>query len=141
MRRSQTLEDYKQQAKTLRTELGSDRLSHAQALELVAKQHGFRNWNTLHGSLGNRPLVRTYTPGARVSGAYLGHRFEGIVKSSERWGTDGHTRITIRFDEPVDVVAFDSFSSFRQQVSAIIAQDGTSPRTTSDGVPHMVLNA
>ncbi len=141
MRNSHTLEDYKSQAKTLRAQLGQDALSHAQALELVAKQHGFRNWNTLHGALGNRPLERTYTPGDRVSGAYLGHAFDGVVKSSERWGTAGHIRLTIRFDAPIDVVTFDSFSSYRQQVTAIIAQDGQSPRATSDGVPHLVLTA
>lgn len=140
MRRSHSLDDYKQQAKTLRTQLGNSEISHAQALEIVARQHGFRNWNTLHGSLGNRPLVRTFTPGARIRGAYLGHPFEGIVKSSSRWGTSGHTQLTIRFDAPVDVVEFDSFSAFRQQVTVIVAQDGTSPQTTSKGVPHLALN-
>ncbi len=139
MRQSQTLETYKQQAKTLRTELGSTRISHAEALELVAKQHGFRNWNTLHGALGNRPIVCSYTPGARVSGYYLGHSFKGTVKSSARWGQDGHTRLTIRFDEPVDVVEFESFSAFRQQVSAVVGQDGISPQRTSKGVAHLVI--
>ena len=43
-------------------------------------------------------------------------------------------------DDPVDVVTFDSFSAFRQRVTATIDEHGVSPSKTSNGRPHMVLN-
>ena len=30
-------------------------VSHGQALELVARQHGYRDWNTAYAASGNRP--------------------------------------------------------------------------------------
>lgn len=133
------LKHYKNQAKILRAQLGAGMLTHAQALETVAKQNGFRNWNTLHGSLSDRAEMRSYRPGDRVRGAYLGHPFEGTVKSCATWGQDGQMRITIRFATPIDVVEFDSFSAFRQQVTAVLGKDGVSTRRTSKDVPHMVV--
>jgi hypothetical protein len=133
-----SLEDYKRQAKALRAELGD--LSHAQALELVAKQHGARNWNTLHASLANAPRKAAYAPGQRVSGSYLGQRFEGVIKAVRAIGSDGHCEITLRFDAPVDVVRFHSFSSLRRQVIATIDWTGRTLRKTSDGHPHLILD-
>ena len=50
------LDGLKEQARRLRAALGSEgqTLSHSKALELVAAQHGFRDWNTLHAHIGNR---------------------------------------------------------------------------------------
>ena len=48
-------------------------------------------------------------------------------------------RVTIRFDEPVDVVTFDSFSSFRQRVSCTLNKDFTTTERTSNGQPNMRL--
>ena len=48
-------------------------------------------------------------------------------------------RVTIRFDEPVDVVTFDSFSSFRQRVSCTLNEDFTTTERTSNGQPNMRL--
>jgi len=54
-------------------------------------------------------------------------------------GPSDRTRITIVFDEPVDVVSFDSFSAFRQRVTVTLGNDGKTAEKTSDGVPHMQL--
>lgn len=132
---------YKAQAKRLRQELtgkGTE-MSHAQALELVAHQNGARDWNTLR-ALATRPgNDRPLAVGDRVAGRYLGQTFTGYVHGLTHAPNAKHTRITLHFDQPVDVVTFDSFSSFRQRVSATIGEDGTSVYKTSDGTPQLVV--
>ncbi|MEZ5914292.1 MAG: glyoxalase superfamily protein [Parvularculaceae bacterium] len=91
-----SLEDLKAQAKRLRAALAQDGdfISHSEALELLAKQLGFRDWNTLHAAAGNRPPPPQI--GDRVAGAYLGQRFEGeIIAVSALSG--GRYRVTIDF--------------------------------------------
>lgn len=125
----------KSEAKTLRAT--APELTHAQALEQIAKRHGARDWNTLHARIA-RPV--RLTPGMRVAGHYLGHAFEGFVKAVELIGSGGDKlRVTLHFDDPVDVVQFQSFSSYRQRVTAVVGTDGRSVERTSDGTPHMVL--
>jgi hypothetical protein len=50
-------------------------------------------------------------------------------------------RVTVTFDEPVDVVRFDSFSNLRQRVSCTIDSDGRTPENTSDGRPQLVFRS
>jgi len=127
---------YKDQAKTLRRELSAagNPITHSAALELVAKQNGARDWNTL--------AATAYTPapvvGGPVTGRYMGHAFTGIVKSLAQVGT-AH-RISIQLDDPIDVVAFDSFSALRSRITATINAQGISQGHTSDGVPHLVVH-
>ncbi len=78
--------------------------------------------------------------GERVTGRYLGQRFSGEVRGITRTGPGGQYRVTLHFDDPVDVVTFDSFSSFRQRVSTLINGDGVSPRKTSDGMAQLVID-
>ena len=51
-----TIEEAKAQAKALRAALLAQgtAISHAQALELIARQQGARDWNTLHARLALR---------------------------------------------------------------------------------------
>lgn len=132
------LEELKAQARRLRDSLRATGtgLSHAQALELVAHQHGARDWNTLVARAGNRLRLRV---GDRVRGEYLGQAFTGEIRGLTVMGDGAQRRITLHFDEPVDVVKFDSFSSFRQRVSGEIGWDGRSARCTSDGQPQLVV--
>ncbi len=134
-----SLDSLKSQAKRLRQALSADGqdLIHSQALELVARQYGYRDWNTLHAALGNRPQEKFHV-GQRVMGKYLKQDFEGEVIGLRKLG-DGRHRITVQFDAPVDVVAFESFSALRQRVNAVIGNDGVSPEKTSDGTPHLTL--
>ena len=133
-----SLDDLKAQAKRLRAALAEDGdfISHSEALELLAKQLGFRDWNTLHAAIGNRPAPLQL--GDRIAGAYLGQPFEGEIIAVEAL-SGGRRRITIDFDEAVDVVTFESFSAFRKRVTAVIDEDGKSAEKTSDGRPQMEL--
>ena len=134
---------FKAQAKALRAKLAGQgtEISHSQALELVAHQHGARDWNTLRALAARPGNARPLAVGDRVTGSYLGQPFTGYVHGLSHSPYAPHTRITLHFDEPVDVVKFDSFSAFRQRVTSTIDADGCSPQKTSDGVPQMIVVA
>ncbi len=129
----------KAQAKRLRTDLASSgtTISHAQALEMVAHQWGAKDWNTLSAKSGDTPQHRWH-PGQRVNGRYLGHPFRGHIKSASQ-ASGGWWHVTVRFDDPVDVVTSDAFSNFRRQVDARLRENGRSVEKTADGTPHMEL--
>ncbi|MGO1120175.1 glyoxalase superfamily protein [Rhodovibrionaceae bacterium A322] len=141
-----SLEDLKQQAKTLRQDLAGagSPISHGQALEQLARQKGYRNWNTLR-ALAQKDLLPDQTPtwllaeGQRVSGVYLGQPFEAEVLKAEEEPPQNSQRVTLHFDAPVDVVSFDSFSCYRQRVSCTLGRDGKTLERTSNGQPHLSL--
>ncbi len=130
--------ELKEQAKRLRKRLQDTgvKLSHGEALELLAHQHGARDWNTLHAMAGNRMQLRV---GDRVEGRYLGQPFTAEIRGLTLLGDGSHRRVTLKFDAPVDVVRFDSFSSLRQRVTGEIGWDGRSTRHTSDGEPQLIV--
>ncbi len=129
----------KSEAKTLRADRTWEGTptTHAEALELVAQRHGERDWNTLRAK-ATRPI--RLAPGMRVRGEYLSQPFVGTVKGTHLLAKGDRLRVSLQFDEPVDVVTFDSFSSFRQRVSGVVGRDGRAMTHTSDGTPHLVLN-
>ena len=130
----------KAQARQLRADLQADGrdISHGQSLELVARQHGYRDWNTASARLSNQPEIPLQV-GERVSGRYLKQPFEGRVHGVRELAGGMGYEVTLHFDEPVDVVEFESFSGLRQRVKAMISEDGISWDKTSDGVPHLVV--
>ncbi len=138
---SLSAETLKSEARVLREERAraGEVLTHSEALEATAKAHGYRDWNTAVASLG-QPVACPVALGDRVSGTYLKQRFAGRVLATTILPGESYFRITIDFDEPVDVVTFDSFSAFRKRVTARVDAHGVSPETTSDGQPHMRLD-
>jgi hypothetical protein len=136
------LDALKDQARRLRKRFVDDgqAIGHARALELIAAQYGFRDWNTLHAKVGNRPPFNPWMLGARVRGHYLGQPFDAEVRGVQALSAEpGRYRLTLHFDEPVDVVTFESFSAFRQRVSCTVDETGRSRERTSDGRPHLEL--
>lgn len=136
-----TLNDAKAQAKRLRVQLQSDGndISHSKSLELVASQHGYRDWNTFYAAIGNRPRALV-SLGDGVTGVYLGQSIKGTIVSLETLNKGGWLKIGIELDTPVDVVTFDSFSSYRKRINATIGPDGRTKEKTSNGQPHLVLD-
>jgi len=132
--------ELKAQAKRLRTALADkgQQLSHSQALELLSAQYGFKDWNTAH-AVASRPNQMVFAVGDRVSGTYMKQPFDGEILSIARVGAAGQYRITLRFDQAVDVVTFDSFSAYRSRVTCLIGADGTAMKRTSDGEPYLRL--
>lgn len=134
-----SIESAKDQAKRLRARLEAEGLSvsHGKALELVARQLGYRDWNTLHAAIGNRPPV-AWSVGDRVSGHYLSQPFAAEIVAVEVV-RPGWFRLTLELDEPVDVVTFEGFSNFRRRVTGVVGPDGTSREKTSNGRPQLEL--
>ncbi len=130
----------KARAQRLRAELAAKNqfISHSAALERVAKERGYADWNTLSADLPDRGHVPLHV-GDRVEGHYLKRPFQGDVLAVRTLNDGDAFAVTVRFDAPVDVVVFDSFSAFRQQVSAVLSASGVSLAKTGDGVPHLVL--
>jgi hypothetical protein len=138
-----TLDVLKDQARRLRKSLDTaDRpVSHGAALELIAGQYGYRDWNTLHAAVPATKAGPPVAVGQSVGGAYLGQRFTGKVTGLQALSGGRHFRATIVFDSPVDVVTFDSFSALRRRVTLTIDETGRTREKTSDGRPHLELAA
>jgi len=137
------LDTLKAQAKRLRTAMADKGtpLAQSAALETVARQWGFRDWNTLSAKAKSAPRPNAdagWQVGQRVHGRYQGHPFEGALKAV-RAAQGGFWYLTVVFDTPVDVVESDAFSALRRQVNVVLGADGTTHARLSNGTPHMAL--
>ncbi|MGI9400993.1 MAG: glyoxalase superfamily protein [Rhizobiaceae bacterium] len=137
-----SLQAIKLQAKRLRSALAEKGLpiSHGRSLEIQANKHGYKNWNAIRAAIGNEEPTSPVAQGQIVNGKYLGQNFKAEVLAIQAYSDTGNFRATFRFDDPVDVVSFDSFSSYRKQVSCFIDRSGKTHEKTSDGNPHLSLN-
>lgn len=137
-----TTSDIKAEARSWRAEQAQagNPVTYSHALEMVSRFHGFRDWNTASAVL---PAARgpAFAVGQAVKGTYLKQPFTGVIRAVAALGGGEMLKVTVQFDEPVDVVTFESFSAFRQRVTATVNREGISPAKTSDGQPHMVLSA
>lgn len=135
-----TVQDAKAAAKTLRATRAAQgtAITHAQALEQIAHDNGARDWNTLRAGL-SQAAPATWQHGARVTGHYFGQAFSGrlIVATLVAAGT----RVVIALDTPLDAVRFASFSNLRRQIRGTVGADGCTKECTSDGIPHLKLDA
>ncbi len=114
-------------------------MTQAQALEAVARKHGYRDWNTASAMApvaGQAPV----TVGQQVTGTYLKQKFSARVLGTSILSGGRYFKVTLHFDTPVDVVSFDSFSALRQRVVCRVDASGVSPERTSDGEPHVRLD-
>ena len=94
----------KDQAKRLRAGLSDSgtEIGHGRALELVARQHGYRDWNTLHAAADAPPPVGL-SVGQRVQGRYLGKPFAAEIRGLQRLSKVGWHKVSLQFEAPVDV--------------------------------------
>lgn len=136
-----SIDALKEEARRLRAErqAAGTRLTHSQSLELIAKQYGFRDWNAMYAAAAHTPPRAPVSVGDAVRGVYLGQPFLGKVLRLDTLSPSGRFRVVIHFDQPVDVVTFDSFSSFRHRVACTVDAAGKSAEKTSDGRPQMHL--
>jgi hypothetical protein len=127
-------------AKRLLTKLAEEGapIGHARSLELVAHQHGFRDWNTMFAAIGNGP-PKGWAIGDRVSGIYLSQPFAGRVVSISIM-KPGWFQLELHLDEAVDVVTSDRFSNFRSRIRGVIGPKGHSVERTSDGQAHLRID-
>ena len=137
---SLSIQTLKSEARALRSERSLDGtpLGQGQALEEVARKHGYRDWNTASAALPERVAV-PFQVGQRVKGTYLGRPFAGLVLGMQILSDMRHYEVTVKFDKPVNVSRFDSMVIERQRVRATLDLLGVSLAHTSDGEPHMRL--
>ena len=132
-----TLAEAKAQAARLRADLAEQgkNIPRSKALEVVATEHGFRDWNGFHAAIADR---QPWQPGARVEGQYLSREFQATVKSVEV-REPGWFQLVLDLDEPVDVASSEAFSNLRKRIRGVVGPLGHCRERTSDGVPHLQL--
>ncbi len=132
----------KGQAKRLRAALAAegDLITHSDALELIAKQHGYRDWNTLHATADSTD-AKPLAVGATVTGRYLGHAFSGRLVTVSELGGGSRRKVAIQLDQPIDVVRSEHFTGLRRRVTGVIDKAGVSAGKTSDGTPHLIVQS
>lgn len=135
-----TILEVKALAKKLRAQLTGQNaeVGHARSLELVAQQHGFRDWNALKAEI-NSQKPEDWVLGARVSGKYLSQPFQATIVAVTS-ATPGWFHLKLDLDEAVDVVTFDSFSNFRKRITGVVGPKGHTIERTSDGKAHLELD-
>jgi hypothetical protein len=133
-----TISTLKAEARALREERSRSGapIGHSAALEEVAKEHGYRDWNTAAAALPERMRVPVQV-GQRVKGAYLSRPFTGLVIGVKMLSDMQHYEVTVNFDQPVNVWKGELATAFRKRVTATVNLYGVSPAHTSDGEPHM----
>jgi hypothetical protein len=136
----QSVQTLKSEAKALREQRSAqgENLSHGAALEAVAKSHGFRDWNTARAALPDRVAV-PFQVGQRVHGTYLEQPFKGVLLAVQLLGDGQHFKITVNFDEAVNVTPTFMFAALRQRVVATIDLHGVSPAMRGNGKPQMIV--
>jgi Glyoxalase superfamily protein len=132
--------DYKNHARRLRDALAADGIvvSHTRALELVAKQNGARDWNTLAA----RPSAETGAPfavGQKVSGTFNGTPAQGRVIGLEETIKPDLWRVTVAFNPPVNASTSAHFAAERRRVQMVVGADGRSRRLTGTETGVMAL--
>jgi len=133
--------DYKAQARRLRTALSDDghAVGHSRSLELVARLHGARDWNTLAAAPQPNTTSAPFAIGERVTGTFNDSPAQGRVIGLSETIKPDLWRVTVAFDPPVDVVTSKLFSSERRRIQMIIGAEGRSRRLTGTETGVMAL--
>lgn len=141
--------DYKNNARRLRDALASEGIavSHAKALELVARQEGVRDWNTLAArpnpvstKAGEpRGTAVPFAVGENVAGTFNGNPAQGRIIGLEETIKPDLWRVTVAFNPPVDVSTSKLFSSERRRIQMVVGADGRSRRLTGTETGVMAL--
>lgn len=138
-----TVQGYKAAAKRLRAALADDGIAvtHAKALELVAKQNGVRDWNTLVAQpAAAQPNATTpFAVGDSVAGTFNGRDARGRIIGLEETIKPDLWRVTVAFNPPVNAATSQLFTAERRRVQMVVGADGRSRRLTGTETGVMEL--
>ncbi|WP_179381707.1 glyoxalase superfamily protein [Jannaschia marina] len=135
-----SLIEAKEKAKQLRSKMSKSgsKIGHAQSLERVAHQHGFRDWNSMFAAIGkDRPMA--WNVGDRVTGTYLSQRFSAHVTSVSAL-RPGWFKLVLQLEQAIDVVTSDAFSNQRRRIRGVVGPKAFSIERTSNGQPHLQID-
>lgn len=131
--------DFKHQARRLRQALSEDgiTISHGKALDLVARQSGTRDWNTLaaisHENNDDAPVqddTAPYRVGQHVSGMFHTTPFDARIVGVEETIKRDLWRITLQFEPAINVAVSPNLSMLRRRFTVVVGADGKSRRLT-----------
>ena len=136
-----SIDTLKEQAKRLRREreAKSSPISHSEALEQIAHQYRYKDWNTLVAAANQPKAPLSLVKDQRVHGQYLGVPFTAKVFDFQKLPAHGKYRLSLQLDEAVDIISFSSFSAFRKRIVCTVGDDGKTAEKTSNGQPQVVL--
>lgn len=150
---TQTSSDYKTHAKRLRDALAAEgiALSHGKALEIVARQNGERDWNTLSARVGaaqsasidapqSQPDAVPFAVGDSVEGSFNGRPAQGRVIGIAETIKPDLWRVTVKFSPSVDASTSEHFRAERHRVEMVVGADGRSRRLTGTENGVMALH-
>lgn len=142
--------DFKHQARRLRQALSEEgiTISHGKALDLVARQSGTRDWNTLAATGGKveaTPVAAQddtapYRVGQRISGMFHTTPFDARIIGVEETIKPDLWRITLQFDPVIDVAVSPNMSMRRRRFTIVVGSDGKSRRLTGSESGGVALN-
>ncbi|MBA8844032.1 hypothetical protein KXR64_01485 [Brucella intermedia] len=140
--------DFKHQARRLRQALSEEgiAISHGKALDLVARQSGKRDWNTLaaNGSKVEAASMQDdtapYRVGQRITGLFHTTPFDARIIAVEETIKPELWRITLQFDPAINVAVSPNLSMLRRRVTAVVGTDGKSRRLTGSETGGIALN-
>lgn len=148
-----TSSDYKTHARRLRDALAAEgiALSHGRALDIVARQHGARDWNTLSAKTNiapadddlpakDAPVSVPFGVGDAVEGTFNGRGAKGRVVGLAETIKPDLWRVTVKFDPPVDASTSQHFRAERSRVEMVVGADGRSRRLTGTETGVMALH-
>jgi len=139
--------DFKHQARRLRQALSEEgiTISHGKALDLVARQSGTRNWNTLAANGSNveaapaQDDTAPYRVGQRITGMFHTTPFDARIIAVEETIKPELWRITLQFDPAIDVAVSPNLSMSRRRFTAVVGTDGKSRRLTGSETGGIAL--
>lgn len=134
---AQTLKAEAKELRESRANIGQP-MTHSEALEHIARAHGFRDWNTARAALPDRVAV-PFQVGMRVKGFYLEQPFTGLLIGVQLLGNMQSFTVTVQFDEPVNVTPNFMFAALRHRVVSTVDIHGVSPALRGNGQPQMRL--
>ena len=142
-----TSSDYKTHAKRLRDALAAEgvSLSHGKALDIVARQNGARDWNTLSASANDKtapeaPSAPPFAVGDHVEGAFNGSPASGRIIGLAETIKPDLWRVTVKFSPAVDASTSENFRAERTRVEMVVGADGRSRRLTGTETGVMALH-
>jgi len=139
--------DYKAHARRLRDALAAEGVdvSHGKALDIVARQHGARDWNTLSAKANDaaprsdEARVPPFAVGDRVAGTFNDRPAHGRVIGLAETIKPDLWRVTVKFSPPVDASTSAAFRAERTRVEMVVGADGRSRRLTGTETGVMAL--
>lgn len=140
--------DFKHQARRLRQALSEDgiHVSHGKALDLVARQSGTRDWNTLAASSAKTEVAPVddktapYRVSQRVSGMFYTTPFNARIIGVEETIKPDLWRITLQFDPAINVAVSPNLTMLRRRYTVVVGADGKSRRLTGSESGNIALD-